>query len=126
MPARASLRICLLVAAATASVPPVPATADPRRAIVVVMPPVRVPGPPPSASQAPPPIVWLPPAALGPLRGSPSPAPRCYTGTNVCSLAHPEQVGQACTCTTPWGRATGRALIPPSHDVPDHTVRTVN
>jgi hypothetical protein len=125
MPARACLHLYLLIAAATASLPPDPAIADPRRVIVVVMPPVRVPGPPPSASQAPPPIVWLPPAALGPLPGSPSPAPRCYAGTNVCPLARPEQVGQACTCITPGGPATGRALIPPNHDVAGHPARTV-
>ena len=116
MPARVCLPLCLLIAAATASVLLVPATADPRRVLVVIMPPARVPGPPPSASQASPPIVWLPPAALGPLPGAPSPAPRCYAGTNVCPLARPEQVGQACTCATSGGLAAGRALIPPSRD----------
>ena len=125
MPARACLRLCLLITAATASGLPVPATADPRRGIVVIMPPARLQGPPPPASEAPPPKLWLPPAALGPVPGAPSPAPRCYAGTSVCSLARPEQVGQACTCTTPpWGPTTGRALIPPSHDITGHPVRT--
>ncbi len=126
MPARACLRLCLLIAAATASGLSVPASADPRRGLVVIVPPPREPAPPPPASQAQPPKLWLPPAAMGLLPGAPSPAPRCYAGTNVCPLVRSEQVGQACTCTTPGDTisgdpTTGRALIPPSCDVAGHS-----
>jgi hypothetical protein len=126
MPARTCRLLCMLIAAATAPGPLVPATAEPRHALVVIMPPARVPGPPPPASEAAPPKPWLPFAASGPVPGAPSPAPRCYAGTNVCSLARPEQVGQACTCTTLEGPSTGRALIPPSHDIAGDPVRTVH
>ena len=125
MPARACLLLCLLIAAATASVPSVPAVADPRHVFVVIMPPARVPAPPPPASQDLPPKLWLPPAAMGPMPGAPSPAALCYAGANVCPLARPGQAGQAWTCTAPGGPMTGRALIPPSHDVIGHSARNV-
>jgi hypothetical protein len=82
---------------------------------VVLVPQARPPSPPPYI-QAPPALLWAPPPSPGVTPGTRSPPARCYTDIEVCELARPADVGKACTCDTPDGHVTGRALIPPSHD----------
>ena len=83
--------------------------------VVVLIPQARQP-PSPPVIQAPPALLWAPPPTPGLTPGTRSPAAKCYTATDVCPLAQPNRVGEACTCDTAGRQARGRALIPPSHD----------
>ncbi len=107
-----SVRDCILIAAAM-MLWPLSTDADTRQVFVVIVPQVRQPRPPPPIFPAQPPLQWAPPYSLGLTPGRRSPSARCYAETQVCPLSQPEHVGEACTC----GMTTGRALIPPSHDI---------
>ena len=113
------VRICMLIAAATASWP-VFAGADTGHVVVVIVPSFRPESPPPPRFPAQPPLQWAPPPAMGLTPGLRPPTARCYAGANVCPLAQPEQAGAYCSCDA----TEGRALIPPSHDVTGRPLRT--
>jgi hypothetical protein len=84
--------------------------------VVVVLVPQARPLPTPPVIQAPPAQLWAPPLTPGLTPGPRSPAAKCYTSTDICALAQPDRVGEACTCDTAGRQLRGRALIPPSHD----------
>ena len=106
------VRVCVLVAPTMLSWP-LSATADTGHSFVVIVPSFRPPNPPSPALPAQPAWQWAPPPPLGLTPGIPSPTARCYARTNVCPLTPADNLGQSCTC----GTTTGRALIPPSHDI---------
>ena len=83
------VRICMLIAAATASWP-VLAGADTGHVVVVIVPSFRPESPPPPRFPAQPPLQWAPPPAMGLTPGLRPPTARCYAGANVCPLAQPE------------------------------------
>jgi len=106
------VRVCVLVAATMLSWP-LSATAETGHSFVVIVPSFRPPNPPPPSALAQPAWQWAPPPPLGLTPGIPSPAARCYARTDVCPLTPAGNIGQSCNC----GTTTGRALIPPSHDI---------
>ena len=86
------------------------------RADVFVVSPPRITAPP--VSQAPPAVTvpfWMPLPAEGPRLAPPKPL--CYAGNQSCPLERPNALSGNCTCRSPNGSVTGRALIPPSRHI---------
>jgi hypothetical protein len=124
MPAHPWVRLCTLVAVAMMAWPPRFADAGPPNPVVVILPPARPPSSQARTFPAQPALQWAPPPAMGLTPGTRSPAPRCYAGPTICPLDRPEQLGKGCTYNTGNGVKTGRALIPPTHDIAGDPERT--